>query len=84
MIDLRVQQRNGRKTMTTFQGLPSEYDAKKILKTFKTLFACSGIIIEHEELGNVLQFAGDQRVKIAEFLVAEKIAKKADITIHGL
>lgn len=81
---MRVQQRNGRKTLTTFQGLPAEYDAKKLLKTFKRIFACSGIIIEHEELGSVLQFAGDQRIKIAEFLVAEKIAKKTDITVHGL
>lgn len=81
---MRVQQRNGRKTLTTFQGLPTEYDAKKILKTFKKIFACSGIIIEHEEHGSVLQLSGDQRVKIAEFLVTERIAKKVDITVHGL
>lgn len=33
--DIRIQQRNGRKTLTTVQGLPSEYDQKKLLKAFK-------------------------------------------------
>ncbi|KAF7791325.1 hypothetical protein EIP86_002339 [Pleurotus ostreatoroseus] len=34
-IHIRIQQRNGRKTLTTLQGLPKEYDAKKLLKAFK-------------------------------------------------
>lgn len=69
--------------MTTLQGLPKEYDAKKILKVFKKEFACNGTVVEDEELGEVLQLSGDQRVKIAEFLVKENIAKKANIKIHG-
>ncbi|KAI8980404.1 translation initiation factor SUI1 [Pilobolus umbonatus] len=82
-IHLRIQQRNGRKTLTTLQGLPKQYDAKKILKTFKKEFACNGTLVEDEELGEILQLSGDQRIKIAEFLVAEQIAKKADIKLHG-
>ncbi|KAI0709301.1 eukaryotic translation initiation factor 1 [Earliella scabrosa] len=34
-IHIRIQQRNGRKTLTTLQGLPKEYDLKKLLKAFK-------------------------------------------------
>ncbi|CAI2162368.1 7375_t:CDS:10 [Funneliformis geosporum] len=34
-IHIRIQQRNGRKTLTTVQGLPGEYDKKKLLKAFK-------------------------------------------------
>jgi translation initiation factor 1 len=34
-IHLRIQQRNGRKTLTTVQGLPAELDQKKLLKAFK-------------------------------------------------
>ncbi|KAI8344880.1 translation initiation factor SUI1 [Choanephora cucurbitarum] len=82
-IHLRIQQRNGRKTVTTLQGLPKEYDAKKILKVFRKEFACSGKVVEHEEFGDILQLAGDQRLKIAEFLVNENIATKTDIKIHG-
>jgi translation initiation factor 1 len=80
---LRVQQRNGRKAVTTLQGLPKEFDAGRILKTIKKKFACNGKVSEHEELGTIIQLSGDQRIKTAEFLVAEKIAKKADIHIHG-
>ncbi|KAF7731449.1 Eukaryotic translation initiation factor eIF-1 [Apophysomyces ossiformis] len=82
-IHLRIQQRNGRKTVTTFQGLPKEYDHKKLLKAFKKEFACNGNLVDDEELGEVLQLTGDQRLKIAEFLVNEKIAKKTEIKIHG-
>ncbi|ORZ04351.1 translation initiation factor SUI1 [Absidia repens] len=82
-LHLRIQQRNGRKTLTTLQGLPKDYDAKKILKVFKKEFACNGTVVEDEELGEVLQLSGDQRLKIAEFLVKEEIAKKANIKVHG-
>ena len=34
-LDIRIQQRNGRKTLTTVQGLPDDLDPKKILKAFK-------------------------------------------------
>lgn len=37
-IHLRIQQRNGRKTLTTIQGLPDELDQKKLLKAFKKVF----------------------------------------------
>lgn len=33
--DTGIQQRNGRKTLTTVQGLDKAYDPKKILKAFK-------------------------------------------------
>ncbi|KAI8147461.1 putative translation initiation factor SUI1 [Fennellomyces sp. T-0311] len=82
-IHLRIQQRNGRKTLTTFQGLPSQYDNKKILKVFKKEFACNGTIVDDDELGSIIQLSGDQRQKIAEFLVKEQIVKKSEIKIHG-
>lgn len=40
-IHIRIQQRNGRKTITTLQGVPTEYDPKKLLKAFKSEFAFS-------------------------------------------
>lgn len=66
--------------MTTLQGLPEELNLKKILAYLKREFACSGKVNEEE---NAMLFAGDQRQKLAEFLVKEKIAKKEDIKIHG-
>jgi hypothetical protein len=34
-VHIRIQQRNGRKTLTTVQGIPAEYDQKRILKALK-------------------------------------------------
>ena len=34
-IHIRIQQRNGRKTLTTVQGIPTEFDLKRMLKAFK-------------------------------------------------
>ncbi|ORX97895.1 translation initiation factor SU [Basidiobolus meristosporus CBS 931.73] len=82
-IHIRIQQRNGRKTLTTIQGLPAELDQKKMLKAFKKDFACNGTVVEDEELGEVIQLQGDQRLKVATFLVQQEISKKDLIKIHG-
>ena len=34
-IHIRIQQRSGRKTLTTVQGISTEYDLKKIVKACK-------------------------------------------------
>ncbi|GAA5851561.1 hypothetical protein JCM9279_006897 [Rhodotorula babjevae] len=81
-IHIRIQQRNGRKTITTLQGVPAEYDPKKLLKAFKKEFACNGSIVEHEEMGKVIQLQGDQRQKIMEILIEEGIEKDT-IKMHG-
>ncbi|CAO1635784.1 unnamed protein product [Jaminaea pallidilutea] len=81
-VHIRIQQRNGRKTLTTLQGLPKEYDVKKILKAFKKDFACNGTLVEDPELGEVIQLQGDQRQKIAAFLVEVGIPKDT-VRVHG-
>ncbi|KAJ3312959.1 Eukaryotic translation initiation factor eIF-1 [Blyttiomyces sp. JEL0837] len=82
-IHIRIQQRNGRKTLTTVQGLPSELDQKKILKAFKKEFACNGTIVQDEELGEVIQLQGDQRMKVQQFLTEQEITTKDKVKIHG-
>ncbi|OZJ03637.1 hypothetical protein BZG36_03924 [Bifiguratus adelaidae] len=62
-IHLRIQQRNGKKTITSVQGIPKEYDLKRLLKAFKKDFACNGTVVDDKELGQVLQLTGDQRLK---------------------
>ena len=41
LVHIRIQQRNGRKTLTTIQGLSSEYDLKKILRACKKVCTLS-------------------------------------------
>merc|ERR1712080_58661 len=66
VVHIRIQQRNGRKTLTTVQGLSAEYDFKKIVKVAKKEFACNGTVVEHPEYGEVVQLQGDQREKICQ------------------
>ena len=42
LIHIRVQQRNGRKCITTIQGLDAALDLKKILKAIKKDQCCNG------------------------------------------
>lgn len=78
-----LQQRNGRKTITTVQGVPDKYDPKKLLKAMKKEFACNGHVVhsadsddedgpapgKKDDHGKVLQFQGDQRTNVKSFLV---------------
>uniref|UniRef100_A0A8C3F3R4 SUI1 domain-containing protein n=1 Tax=Chrysemys picta bellii TaxID=8478 RepID=A0A8C3F3R4_CHRPI len=41
-IHIRIQQRNGRKTLTTVQGIADDYDKKKLVKAFKKVGAARG------------------------------------------
>jgi translation initiation factor 1 len=82
-IHIRIQKRNGRKSVTTVQGLSSALDLKKILKVFKKELCCNGTVHEDEKAGQVLQLQGDQRQFVLDFLVKEDIAKKEDIVVHG-
>jgi translation initiation factor 1 len=83
-IHIRLQQRNGRKSLTTIQGLNSTLDFEKINKALKKEFCCNGCVIQDSELGIIIQLQGDQRNNITNFLVQEGIALFKMIKIHGI
>lgn len=82
-VHVRMQQRNGRKSLTTVQGLPEAFDYKKILKALKKEYCCNGTVIEDEESGKVLQLQGDQRKNVSLFLLSNELCKKDQIKVHG-
>lgn len=82
-VHIRIQQRNGRKTLTTVQGVPNEFDPKKLLKFFRKEFACNGTLVEDEDLGQVIQLQGDHRSAISTMLVEDVGLGKETIKIHG-
>uniref|UniRef100_A0A7S0LFE0 SUI1 domain-containing protein n=1 Tax=Coccolithus braarudii TaxID=221442 RepID=A0A7S0LFE0_9EUKA len=82
-VHIRIQQRNGRKSLTTVQGLAEDLDFKKILKALKKTFSTNGTVLKDKEMGKVIQLQGDQRKNVADFLVKYKILKKDDLKIHG-
>ena len=88
VVHIRVQQRNGRKSITTLQGLKLECEKlekklKSVLKVMKKEFCCNGHLVEDEEMGFVLQFQGDQRENIAGFLIKNELVLKENIKLHG-
>ncbi|KAG5393090.1 hypothetical protein IGI04_023053 [Brassica rapa subsp. trilocularis] len=55
-IHIRVQQRNGRKSLTTVQGLKKEYIYRNIHKDLKKEVCCNGTLVHDSELGQVHVF----------------------------
>ncbi|XP_050380466.1 protein translation factor SUI1 homolog 2-like [Argentina anserina] len=82
-VHIRIQQRNGRKSLTTVQGLKKESSYNKILKDLKKEFCCNGNVVQDPEQGQVIQLQGDQRKKVSAFLVQAGIATRDNIKIHG-
>lgn len=77
-----VGQALGKSLTSCVELITPEYDVKKILKAFKKDFACNGTLVEDPELGEVIQLQGDQRQKIAAFLVEVGIPKDT-VRVHG-
>ncbi|XP_045145269.1 eukaryotic translation initiation factor 1-like [Echinops telfairi] len=82
-IHIRIQQRNGRKTLTTVQGIADDDDKKKLGKAFKKKFACNGTVMEHPEYGAVIQLQGDQCWHIGQLLVEIGLPKDGQLKGHG-
>ena len=82
-VHIRIQARNGRKSITSVSGLATDLDLKKILKSFKKTLKCNGAILDDEELGKIIQLQGDHRVMIRDFLVEQEINVPDDIIMHG-
>jgi len=83
LVHIRIQQRNGRKTLTTVQGIADEFDKKKLVRAFKKEFACNGTVVDHAEYGEVIQLQGDQRTNVCEFLTKIGIVKDDQLKVHG-
>jgi len=81
-IHIRKTQRNGKKCITTVEGLEKDLDIKKITKALKNLFKCNGAIMKDDNEEDVIQLSGDQRDNVKEFLVSQEINYDEDIVLH--
>lgn len=61
-VHIRIQQRNGRKSLTTVQGLAIDLDLKKILKALKKTYSTNGTILVDDEVGEVIQLQGQTTI----------------------
>ncbi|KAI3948822.1 hypothetical protein MKX01_022236 [Papaver californicum] len=82
-VHIRIQQRNGKKSLTTVQGLNREFSYDRILKDLRKEFCCNGTVVQDKVLGKIIQLQGDQRKNVSDFLVKAGIAQKDHIQVHG-
>lgn len=84
---IRVQQRNGRKCITTLDGLEEDLDLKRICKAMREAFSCNGNVkMKDDQETGVIQLQGDQRVNIKQWLLDMEIILKNEtdrIVVHG-
>ena len=83
-IHIRLQSRNGRKSISSISGLDTDLDFKKLCKYLKKNFKCNGSVSEDENLGKVIILQGDHCKNIKLFLVDNNICLEDKIIIHGL
>lgn len=91
MIHLRIQQRNGKKCITTVEGLKDtkETPMKEIAQKMRKTFNCSASIVFAMVDGvkntkeKCIQLSGDKRNDIKKFLIDFKIVEENKIKIHG-
>lgn len=84
IVHLRVQQRNGRKSLTSVQGLAADLDRRKILRALKRTFNTNGTILKDKDGNKVLQLQGDLRHLIKEFLLKTHICEPHHIKVSQL
>lgn len=82
-VVIRIQQRSGRKSITTVQGLYPELDFERLAKEFRKRWGCSCIVVESENSGPILQLQGDQRKKLEEFLYSEQLVWPGQVKTLG-
>ncbi|KAL6544478.1 hypothetical protein OROMI_023340 [Orobanche minor] len=81
-VHIRIQQRNGKKSLTTVQGLSKEFSRERILKDLKKKYCCNGNVV-NDKNSPVIQLQGDQRKNVSDFLIGAGLVKKDQIKIHG-
>ncbi len=85
-IHLRIQQRNGRKCVTTVAGLANDLDVKRICKAMRRKFNVNGSVEKDDDGNEILQLQGDQRENVKRWLIKHEIIAKSEvdcIVIHG-
>lgn len=81
-VHIRAQQRKGRKAITSVQGLAIDLDLNHVVDGIKCDLHINGSVQKDENFGEVIQFSGDTRIQIRDWLVKHNICAKEVIKIH--
>jgi len=84
-VHIRIQQRNGRKCITTVENMDKVDNDQDFLddlvKSFRKKFSCS--VTLHKNDGNAITLQGDHRDNVRKYLVDNDIVGKDRIKVHG-
>ena len=83
-INIRLIQRNSKKWITLVENIEEieNIDVSKVNKVLKKLLCCNGSVKKENGL-SILQFQGDQREPIKNFLMDTFELKDENIIVHG-
>ena len=86
-IHLRLQKRGNKKFLTIVEGLDNDLDEVRICRHMRRAFNCNGAVLKSESGEPILQFQGDQRQSIKEWLIAQEILTEKEakerLVTHG-
>lgn len=86
-VHVRYQQRSGRKGVTTVEGLPQNLKFKALATRMKrewsTNVAVRRVDPDDRDSDKVIQIQGDRRREVQAFVVAQGLAQKAQVRVHG-
>lgn len=83
-VHIRVQQRSGKKFVTTVQGLNPKLNFRRINREFQHRWGCNGTVLETKEAGTVIQLQGNFAEKVKEFILEARFATSNNIEVHSL
>lgn len=80
LVHVEIVQRTPSKSITIVDGLQSDSLALDLLKYVKQTFRCNGTIVKNDpSLRTVVQFSGDQRIQVVQYLTEEKGIQRESI-----
>ncbi|AGF85404.1 initiation factor eIF1/SUI [Moumouvirus goulette] len=81
-IHIKLVPRSKTRNVTIVENLPSRINISTFLKSMRQYLHCTGSVKENKD-GKYVQFTGDHRETIKDFLLNKSIAKNEDIILHG-
>ena len=82
VVQIMIEKRCAKKSLTIVQGLSAEHDLKNIVKMAKKKFACNGTVKEHFLYGVIIELQGDQRAEICKLLIQQGLVVREQLKVH--
>lgn len=81
-VNVRIKQRNGRKSITIIDNIPNNVPVDKILKMMRKNFHCSGCSHKNNDNSSI-ELSGDQRLLAKKMLIDVTEIGEENIVVHG-